>query len=203
MSDLALSNAETAPAARATPPYRPASYADIAQVHARLGEVIAASPYYNDEFKAYETARLTRLHLATLIDADPHHVMVFERDGKMAAFILSTPQLGTLWLDWLYVFPEHRRSPLGLGGMRAFINHWDNGRFHNIATYTRPRNAPVTAILGRLGYRKVGILGQHAFGEDYLLFERNLTKVKPGYDSGLNWGLRHRLMRQVRLAMTR
>jgi RimJ/RimL family protein N-acetyltransferase len=129
--------------------------------------------------------------------------MIFERGGEPAGFMMSGPELGTLWLYWSYVFPEHRRSTLGISGMRAFIDHWDNGRFHKIATYTKAGNDPAAAIMTRLGFRHVATLENHIFGEDYLLYERPLTKRLPGYDHGTHGGFANRLRRKLRLALGR
>jgi len=204
MSDIALPSASAAdkPAIHG-PVFRAASYADIRLIHARLQEAITTSPFYSDEFKAYESARLTQPYLASLIDADPHHVMMFMLRDEPSGFMISGPELGTLWLYWSYVFPDKRRSSLGVQGMRAFIRHWDNGRFHKIATYTKPGNDAATAIMKRLGFKQIALLENHIFGEDYLLFERPLNKVIPGYDHGVSGGILNRLRRSAKLALTR
>lgn len=198
MSDIALVNADASvePAAAAKR-YRGATLADLDMVLARLREVILSMPYYNDEFKAFELARLNWHYLAALIEADPFHVMMFHQKEEIAGFMISGPELGSLWLYWSYLFPEKRRSPMAVHGMRDFIAHWDHGRFHKVSTYTMPGNDRARIIMERFGYRHAATLQQHIFGEDYLLYEHKLTKTVPGYDHGLKLGLQHRLRRRA------
>jgi RimJ/RimL family protein N-acetyltransferase len=206
MTDLAApvlpeATAEQAPAPRL---YRAARLADIDLVHRRLMEAIDTSEHYGPAFKAYEKARLTKDYLAGLIALDPFHIMIFLKpDGETAGFMVSGPELGALWLFWTYLFPENRRSSLAMKGMRAFIDHWDNGRFHKISTYTKPGNAVAEAVMKRHGYVHVATLEAHIFGEDYLLFEHKLTKRLPGYGGGVPMGLHHRLRFKIQRWLSR
>lgn len=199
MSQIAIADGiALAPAAAAAPEVlRPATADDLRLVHQRLMEVIEASPYYNEEFKAHEKGRLTLGYLEALLAADPWHVALMLKDGETVGFMLSGPELGTLWLYWSYLYPEHRKSGVAMAAMRTFLTHWDNSRFHKVATYTKPGNDVAAAIMKRFGWTHTATLEQHMFGEDYLLFEHKLTKTEPGYDHGINLGRMAQLRRNM------
>jgi RimJ/RimL family protein N-acetyltransferase len=167
---------------------RASQHADLGLVHARLAEAIDGSPFYSDEFKAYERGRLNRDWLEALHEADPWHVAIMQLRGEAVGFMLSGPELGTLWLYWSYLFPEKRRSAMALTAMRTFLAHWQRSRFHKVATYARPENTAAIAIMVRFGWTRTALLEQHIFGDDYLLYEHRLEKVEPGYDHGLALG---------------
>jgi RimJ/RimL family protein N-acetyltransferase len=147
--------------------------------------------------------RLTRGYLEALLEADPWHVAIMQLKGEVAGFMISGPELGTLWLYWSYVFPEKRKSAMALLAMRNFIQHWDNGRFHKVATYTRPGNDAAAAIMERFGWSLTATLKRHIFGEDYLLYEHPLTKALPGYDRGARLGRMAQLKRDVKRLLGR
>jgi hypothetical protein len=177
----------------------PARLDEIEAVHRMIVDAIKTSPYYNDEFKAYESGRLTPAYLFALLRVDPRHVMTIRDGGVLAGFILSGPEFGVLWQYWSYLDPKHRSGTLAMRVMRNYQPVWENDRFHKILTYSRPENKVSIALMERYGYKLVADLKQHMFGEDYLLYEYNLAKSKPGYDNGVSAGrlarLRHRLGR--------
>lgn len=188
---------ENAP--KKSPPIRPAHRAEIAQAHAWLEEAIETSPYYGDAFKAFEKQQMSLSYLQRLHEADPGHVMMMVENDVPKGIMISSPQYGAIWLHWSFLPPENRRGSLAMAATRAFINYWDNGRFHKISTYTKSDNAAAKAIMHRYGYKHIATLEQHLFGEDYLLYEHELTKVSDGYDYGLpGEGTLGRLKRRAR-----
>lgn len=166
-------------------PLSPATRDEIDLIHPRLMEAIETSPYYDRTFKDFEKTRLTKQLLIRLSRVDPMHVAAIKHKGALIGFMLSGPELGTIWLYWSYVFPEARKAGLALASLRQFIEHWDFGRFHKIATYTKPDNKVGLALLHRYGFELACKLENHIFGEDYLLYEHPLQKTVPGYDRGV------------------
>ena len=181
---------------KAKGPTRPATPADVDMIHRRVCEVIDTSPYYSDRFKDFEKQHMSKRFLHTLIKKDPWHVTIVLADNEPAGFMITSPQYGTLWLHWSYIFPEKRRASLPMASLKSLIRHFDNGRFHKIATYTKPAN-PAVALLHRFKFNHVCTLEKHIFGEDYMLFELPLNKTEPGYDMGTGVGLLGRIRQRV------
>ncbi|HHG89780.1 MAG TPA: hypothetical protein ENJ90_04770 [Devosia sp.] len=162
-------------------------------------EVIETSPHYSDLFKQYEKARLSKAYLANLIAMDPYHVIICLAEKETAGFMITGPELGTLWLYWSYIFPEKRRASLAMACFRDMISHWQNGRFHKISTYIRPGNDAV-AIVRRFKFVHTCTLEKHIFGQDYMLYELPLNKVTKDYDLGMNVGRLGRIRGRLRAA---
>ncbi len=82
-------------------------------------------------------------------------------------------------------------------GMRAFDEHFDNGRFHKAYTFVRPENEVALALLRRYGYAETCVLKNHIFGQDYAEMEKPYTKVTEGYDHGIGPGRLGKLVKFV------
>ncbi len=200
MADLTLTS--TAPAAtesRATPRFaaRAATADDLDLIHHELMAVIDESPHYNAEFKAHEKGRLTKSYLHMLQRQDPWHVMALLSEGKVGGALISGPEFGAIFRYWSWIFPAFRQTRLGMHGMRAFDEHFDNGRFHKAYTFVRPENEVALALLRRYGYAETAVLRNHIFGQDYCLMEKPYTKLTDGYDHGVGTGRLGRVVQAV------
>ena len=98
-------------------------------------------------------------------------------------------------------------EPTALGrvraGMRAFDEHFDNGRFHKAYTFVRPENEVALALLRRYGYAETCLLRSHIFGQDYCVMEKPYTKVTEGYDHGVGTGRLGRLVATLNAVLGR
>ena len=70
---------------------------------------------------------------------DPWHVMCLVTDGEVGGALISGPEFGAVFRYWSWIFPAFRQTRLGMHGMRAFDEHFDNGRFHKAYTFVRPK----------------------------------------------------------------
>jgi RimJ/RimL family protein N-acetyltransferase len=198
MADLTLTAAHVTEVAVPRFATRAATAADLPLIHRELLAVIDESPYYNDEFKAYEKANISAGFLRTLQRHDPAHVMCLLSDGKIGGALISGPELGAVFRYWSWIFPPFRKTRLGMHGMRAFDEHFDNGRFHKAFTFVRPENEVALALLRRYGYAQTAVLKNHIFGQDYAIMEKPYTKVADGYDHGVGPGRLGRFVRGVK-----
>lgn len=164
---------------------QPATYAQLPLARDLLIEAISTSPFYGEKFKSAELRRFNQHFFERLHITSPSHILLCRVENEIAGCMISSPEYGAIWLHWSYLKPEYRQGANALKAMRGFVEHFDNGQFHKIATYTKTGNDAAAAIMRRYGYKHICTLEQHIFGEDYLLYERALTKTVEGYDQGV------------------
>lgn len=160
---------------------RPATTADLGWILTQVHHAIDELDFYNDEFKAFEKARVNQRFIEALFDYDPRHLLVLRKDGERAGFMISGPDNGVVFLYWSYIIPQFRKSKLAVVGNAYFVKQFDNDQFHKLSTYTRSDNRTALIILKRFGWTEVAHLENQIFGQDYKIFEINLTKSIPGY----------------------
>ena len=168
--------------------YHAATPGELDMIHRELMTVIDESPHYSLRFKQHEKARLSKVFLRALQRVDPFHVIILTVDGVAGGGLISGPECGSIFRYWSWIFPSHRKTRLGLHGMRIFDEHWDNGKFHKAFTWVRPENEVALALLRRYGYEQSALLRQQIFGQDYLVMEKFYTKVTEDYDAGMSMG---------------
>ncbi len=205
MTDATLATAPTASEAKTAPRFatRAAGADDLDLIHRELMNVIDESPHYSAEFKAWEKARLTKSYLRMLQRQDPWHVMALLSEGKVGGALISGPEFGAIFRYWSWIFPAFRQTRLGMHGMRAFDEHFDNGRFHKAFTFVRPQNEVALALLRRYGYEQTCVLKNHIFGQDYCVMEKPYSKVTEGYDHGVGTGRLGRLIGHINALLGR
>jgi ribosomal protein S18 acetylase RimI-like enzyme len=182
---------------------RPARPQEARRVRELLVEAIDTSPYYNEEFKAFEKARFSELFVRKLIALDPWYVCVVDNGEDVVAFSFTVPEFGILWACWAYVRLDYRQSAAGLSMLRDHIAHWQDHRFHKIACYVRPDNRGALTIFRRLGLRETATLSSHIFGHDFVMLELPRRKVIADYDNGVAVPLSRRLAIQLAIWLGR
>ena len=199
MTDATLSGPVATSEAKATPRFttRAATADDLDIIHRELQAVIEESPHYNATFKAWEKRRMTKSFLRALQKQDPWHVMALVTEGKIGGALVSGPEFGSVFRYWSWIFPAFRQTRLGMHGMRAFDEQFDNGKFHKAFTWVRPENEVALALLRRYGYEQTAFLKNQIFGQDYVVMERQYTKVSDGYDTGMGTGRLGRFIETV------
>lgn len=149
----------------------------------RLGEAAAASRLMRKVIKSLpisprecygELAKYTAACLRRMIKRDAHAVVVAVEDERIVGFCVSRPDDGLLLLEWYGVHPERR----GLGIGRLLLEHLlgTAGRrgCHKLWCDSNTNNRASHRLLSSLGFEPFATVKNHWYGEDFILWERQV-----------------------------
>lgn len=146
--------------------------ADAAAVSALMRDVIAFLQYYNDLAKASEIEKYSAAALVSACTEDPDSVLLARAYGRISGFCVSHYDDGLLWLAWIGVHPEARRSGLATELLTALESTARQRKCHKIWCDCRTNNEASKALLSRNGYSQIALLPNHWYGQDFILWHK-------------------------------
>jgi ribosomal protein S18 acetylase RimI-like enzyme len=116
--------------------------------------------------------------LTTMLEQDPDSVLLARVEGRLAGFALSRYDDGLLWLSWLGVVPEFRRGGVAKA-LLARLEHTAPGRgCHALWCDCRTDNAASISLLTASGFRRLADLPDHWYGQDFVLWRRDVAGTR-------------------------
>jgi L-amino acid N-acyltransferase YncA len=163
-------------------PLRPARFDEIGFVQEHIGKAVDELLGPSSDFALAEKARFHARFITALMQADPGYVVIVETPiGKRAGFIVGIPDMGNIVFSWGYLLPEFRKGALAMRSVGEFVRLWDNRNFHKMIYYILPENRHSELIGRHAKFQKVGLLRQHFYGVDFVLYEKFYNKTVPGF----------------------
>ena len=134
--------------------------------------IISPLPYYNEQARKGEIAKHTAQDLKRAIAADPLSVAVARLDGRMVGFSVTRFDDFLIWIAWLGVLPEARRS----GVARAILADIDRTAAlrgcHKIWADSRTDNPAMARLFPESGYQRVATFERHWYGQDFFFWQK-------------------------------
>lgn len=100
-------------------------------------------------------------------------IIAVAKDGKIVGMVAHNDEHGHVdWLDWILVDQNFRKKGVGRALVNYAIKDAKKRGLHKIWTDCNTKNKPAIKFFSGMGFRKVGILKQHAFRQDEILWEK-------------------------------
>lgn len=137
-----------------------------------MSTTIAAHPRLSAEARAYNTWAVGSSRLEQLLRLEDDCLLVAEVDGRIeGAVLFSRDTGGVLYLCWICVHPQARSKRIGPLLLKTGLEDAIARGYRSVWGMVLAENRSVHRYLARLGCKRVGLLENHWFGQDYVLWQ--------------------------------
>ena len=137
-----------------------------------VSTLIDSLKYYTKRARREEIATYGPAQLATMIKEDPASVLVAFAGLEIVGFCLSRYDDGLVWLAWFGVDERYRRMGIGAQLLAALEQTARLRNAQKVRCETRTENVPSQRLLSKFGFRQIGHLKNHGYGQDFFLWEK-------------------------------
>lgn len=141
---------------------------EAAEAAGLLREVISGLTVYNERAVASELAKYTN---NSILGMD---VLVATVDGALAGVAVTRSDDGLTWIDWVAVREGFRGMGIARGLLLGVVDEAATAGHHKVWCDCRSDNHASRGMLRGAGFRPITFLGNHWYGQDYILWERGV-----------------------------
>lgn len=147
---------------------------DCIPVATLMATVIAAQENYTPEAREVHVRANSQAHLMARIRHSPALLLVAEVDGGIAGAATFDISGGVLFVPWICVAESARHLRIGPALYDAAFAQGRERGCHKASGVSLTSNRGVLRYLKRIGGNQVGLLKNHWFGQDYLMWDMPL-----------------------------
>ena len=135
-------------------------------------DIVEPLPYYNQLARQSEIAKYSADHLLASMQEDPHSVAVARVDDQVVGFSISRFDDFLIWISWIGVHPEARRS----GVARALLADIERTAVlrgaHKVWADSRTDNSVMAVLFPQAGYERIATIARHWYQQDFHLWQK-------------------------------
>ncbi len=153
---------------------RLATRRDLAAASRFATPVIRSLKFYNQECTKNNIKEVSAKALADDLAKDANSVILaVQRGGGIVGIATHFMGLGHVdWLDWILVSQDCRSRGIAAAMLKYAMDNAKGRGCHKVWCDSNPQNVPALRFFSRMGFRKVGVLRRHSFGQDQIIWER-------------------------------
>jgi len=156
---------------------RPMKPTEATPVAALFKKIVSSLRYYNLRARKNEVERYTALNLKVKIAQDKRSVLVAYDGYDLVGFCFSRWDDFTVWLEWFGVNPESRRKGVGRALLSALEKTLPRRKAHKVWCDCRTSNLKSKKILSSSGYKIIGVVRNHWYGQDFILWHKIIKSL--------------------------
>jgi ribosomal protein S18 acetylase RimI-like enzyme len=146
---------------------------DLPNVVTVFSQVLRDIPYYSSLAKEGETKKYTFESLTEKLELEPLSVVIAKGlKGEVIGFCFSHFDDYTVWIDWLGVVADSRKTGVGTALLETVIRTAPGRRAHKVWCDTRADNEPSKNLLRKMGFDNLVEIKNHWYGQDFMLWEK-------------------------------
>ncbi|MBI4215037.1 GNAT family N-acetyltransferase [archaeon] len=148
---------------------------DVKQTHALVHSVIRNHPSYSPEASKFWESYYTPAVLKKHLHDDDWLLLVAKQDGQVIGFTdIMWFTGGVARSDWTIVHTKYRNKGIGHALMRARVVAARKRSCHKMVADSIVGNKDGERLLKSSSFKKVALLRNHWFHQDYWLWEKQL-----------------------------
>ncbi len=148
---------------------------ELAKVSELFQNILRELPYYNSLAKENEARKYTPEGLKFKIANEQYTVLVsLNSDENIIGFSFSHFDDYTVWIDWFGVDFSKRRNGVGMSILNGVFETARMFKAHKVWCDCRSNNLPSKNLLRKARFRKIALVKNHWYGQDFILWDRFL-----------------------------